>query len=545
MELIKINNLAFTYKTGSVTALKDINLSIKKGDFITVCGKSGCGKTTLLRLLKPSVAPFGEIKGTLLYKDKELSKITELEDASKIGFVMQNPDSQLITEKVWTELSFGLESLGYSNSEIRTRVSEMVSFFGIEDIFYKKTSELSGGQKQIVNLASILVMQPEVLILDEPTSQLDPVCASDFIKTLEKINREFSITVILSEHRLEEAFPVSDRIIVMENSKIICDSIPQKAGRILKGNDMFNALPASVKAFYSVCDGDISPVTIKEGKLWLGEALKNPKPVTIPKKENHNPIFLQAKDLWFKYESSDSYVIKGVDLSVKKGEFFTLLGGNGAGKSTLISLLSGLTDFERGKITIDGKDIKKHKGLYDNFISVLPQNTLLTFSENTVLKDIKASLLDVTDEEINEACKTFGLENLLDTHPYDLSGGEQQRLSLCKVFLRKSKIVFLDEPTKGLDANFKKTLAELIKKLTDNDVTVIMVSHDIEFSAEYASRCALFFDGNVTSIGEPYEFFKDKFFYTTGANKLARDIIPDAILTKDIINAFSKEGENE
>ncbi len=541
MELIKINNFSFTYKNGSVTALKDINLSIKKGEFITVCGKSGCGKTTLLRLLKPSISPFGEISGDIIYKGREITKIDEFEDASKIGFVMQNPDSQLITEKVWTELAFGLESLGIPGNEIRTRVSEMVSFFGIEDIFYKKNSELSGGQKQIVNLASILVMQPELLILDEPVSQLDPVCASDFIKTLEKINREFGITVILSEHRLEEAFPASDRIIVMENGEIICDSQPQNVGGFLKENAMFCALPAAVKAFYSVCDGKSSPVTIKEGKMWLQEYLKNPKPIEITKTENNKPVFLQIKDLWFKYDDSEHYVIKGTNLEVKKGEFFALLGGNGAGKSTLISLLSGLIPYERGKIIIDGTDIKKHKNLYDGFISALPQNPLLTFSENTVLKDIKASLKDANDIKTDEAVKTFGLEGLLSSHPYDLSGGEQQKLALCKVFLRKSKIVFLDEPTKGLDADFKKTLAALIKKFTDNGVTVIMISHDIEFCAQYTDRCALFFDGGITSIGDPYEFFGGKYFYTTDAGKIARNIIPGAILTKDIIHAFGEE----
>lgn len=545
MELIKINNLSFTYKTGQVTALKDIDLVIGKGEFVTLCGKSGCGKTTLLRLLKPSISPFGEKTGEIFYKGEPILKISELEDASKIGFVMQNPDSQLITEKVWSELAFGLESLGFPNGEIRRKVSEMVSFFGIEDIFHKKTSELSGGQKQIVNLASVLVMQPDFLILDEPTSQLDPICASDFIKTLEKINRELGITVILSEHRLEEAFPVSDRIIVMDGGKIICDTTPQKAGKLLKGSSMFDALPAPVRIFSSLCDEEEGPITVREGKKWLSEALKNKGAVAIPANENNSPVFLQAKDLWFKYDDSDSYVIKGAGLSVKKGEFFALLGGNGAGKSTLISLLGGLVPCQCGKIIIDGKDIKKNKGLYDGFISILPQNPLLTFSENTVLKDIKSSLINVGDEEINEAIRIFGLEKLTDSHPYDLSGGEQQKLALCKVFLRKSRIVFLDEPTKGLDVAFKKTLAGLIKKLNENSVTVIMVSHDIEFSAEYASRCALFFDGNVTALDEPYSFFKNNYFYTTGANRLARDILPGAILPRDIINAFKGEGENE
>ena len=186
MECFKIENLSFTYPTRNEKTLDGVDLEIMHGEFITVCGKSGCGKTTLLRMLKSSLSPHGTIEGRVLFDGVPLDSVSLRDQASKIGFVMQSPENQIVTDKVWHELAFGLESLGFSNGEIRTRVSEMASFFGISDWFHKNVSELSGGQKQLLNLASVMVMQPQVLVLDEPTSRLDPIAAGEFLKTLEK-----------------------------------------------------------------------------------------------------------------------------------------------------------------------------------------------------------------------------------------------------------------------------------------------------------------------------------------------------------------------
>ena len=231
MECFKVCDLSFAYPARESKALENINFTVNQGEFVLLCGKSGCGKTTLLRLLKSSLSPFGDISGNIYFGEKLLQDCDVKEQAAGIGFVMQNPDNQIVTDKVWHELSFGLESLGYKQNEIRTRVSEMASFFGIQNWFYKNVAELSGGQKQLLNLASVMVMEPSVLILDEPTSQLDPISASEFLKTLEKINRELGTTVILTEHRLEDAFPMADRVIVMDEGKIIADDKPNEVGK--------------------------------------------------------------------------------------------------------------------------------------------------------------------------------------------------------------------------------------------------------------------------------------------------------------------------
>ena len=542
MEQFKTEALSFVYPTSNNKALSDINLTVQQGEFITLCGESGCGKTTLLRLLKPSLTPHGTAEGTVLFCQKPLSELSCRSEAQKIGFVMQNPDSQLVTDKVWHELAFGLESLGFSTPEIRTRVSEMASYFGIQTWFHKKVSELSGGQKQLLNLASVMAMQPDVLILDEPTSQLDTIAAQEFIRTLEKINRDLGTTVILSEHRLEEAFPVSDRIIVMEGGRIIADDAPHKVGKHLKNSPMYAALPTPARVYGSVESSGSYPVTVRDGRLWLEEYVsKNkpdvklaPGPCSTAKKET----VIELKDLWFRYEKNLPDVVKGVNLKINKGELFAITGGNGTGKSTLLSLVSGILTPYRGKLYINGTDICRKGNLYKELLGVLPQNPQSLFVKKTVYLD----LMDMCPDEqlVEETARLCKISTLLQRHPYDLSGGEQQRAALAKVLLLKPRILILDEPTKGMDAHFKKSFGELIKSLKNRGVTVIMVSHDIEFCAENADRCALMFDGAITSEGTPCEFFAGNSFYTTAANKMARSVLPDAVLASHITDALTK-----
>ncbi len=550
MELIKIENLSFTYPNRTESALCDINLSIKQGEFITLCGKSGCGKTTLLRLLKSSLAPFGELNGKIFFNGQLLNDIDSKEQVSSIGFVMQSPDNQIVTDKVWHELAFGLESLGYSTSEIRARVSEMASFFGIETWFYQKVTELSGGQKQLLNLASVMVMQPSVLILDEPTSQLDPIAAAEFLKTLEKINRELGITIILSEHRLEEAFPISDRVIVMDKGKIIVDETPKKVGEILKSqnHDMYLALPAPMRIHGAVPNQLECPLTVREGRAWLEEYSKTTSihPDLIPKPKTQNTsqeIAVEMKDVYFRYEKESPDVIKGLSVTINKGELFAIVGGNGTGKTTALSLVSGLYAPYRGEVLVNGEKVSKIKNLYQGILGVLPQNPQSVFVKKKVYLDLLEILSEtkLSKEEkeirVRNMASLCRIEDLLESHPYDLSGGEQQRAALAKVLLSAPGILLLDEPTKGLDAHFKQTFAEILYDLKANGVTIIMVSHDIEFCAEFADRCALFFDGNITSCTEPREFFCGKNFYTTSTNRMARTTLPKAVLAEDIVLA--------
>lgn len=549
MESFKIENLSFTYPGRGEKTLDDINFTINQGEFVLICGKSGCGKTTLLRLLKSSLAPHGKVVGSILFEGKPLINYDIKEQASGIGFVMQNPDNQVVTDKVWHELAFGLESLGVKSTEIRRRVSEMASFFGIHHWFYKKVTELSGGQKQILNLASVMVMGPSVLILDEPTSQLDPIAAVEFLKTLEKINRELGVTIILTEHRLEDAFPLADRVIVMDDGKIIADEDPAEVGEILKemNHHMYKALPTPIRVHGAVKNTLNCPLTVKDGRMWLEEYEKenvlNSDIIPKDKTENNAEKIIEIKDAWFRYEKNTPDVVKGFNLTVNKGELFCIVGGNGTGKTTALSLISGLNTPYRGDVLIKGQRISKIKNLYDGLLGVLPQNPQSVFAKKTVYLDLLEMLSDKKLTKAEKVQKVHNvsvlcrIEDVLERHPYDLSGGEQQRAALAKILLMDPEILLLDEATKGMDAQFKEEFADILLDLKASGVTILMVSHDIEFSAEYADRCALCFDGSITSVDTPREFFKGKNFYTTSANRMARTRLPDAVLAEDIILA--------
>ena len=549
MECFKTENLSFAYPGSTQNTLKDINLKINQGEFILVCGKSGCGKTTLLRLLKTSLSPFGEQGGSIYWNKKPLEDYSSGEQASGIGFVMQNPDNQIVTDKVWHELAFGLESLGIKTGEIRARVSEMASFFGIQSWFYKNVTELSGGQKQLLNLASVMVMQPSVLVLDEPTSQLDPIAAGEFLKTLEKINRELGVTVILTEHRLEDSFPLADRVVVMDEGRIIADDTPKNVGTILKtlNHDMYLALPTPMRVYGDVKSSLPCPVTVREGRCWLEEFAKdnilNPHVIPTDTPQNTEETVIEIKDTWFRYDKNMPDVVKGLNISINKSEIFSVLGGNGTGKSTMLSLVSGLNRPYRGDILIKGQSISKISNLYDGLLGVLPQNPQSVFVKNTVYLDLMEMLSESNEEKVQNIAKLCNIETLLYSHPYDLSGGEQQRAALAKVLLMEPEILLLDEPTKGMDAHFKEEFAEILKNLKENGVTILMVSHDIEFCAKYADRCALMFDGTINSVDTPREFFKGKSFYTTAANRMARTTLPEAVLPEDIILACGGKPE--
>lgn len=548
MEGFKIENLSFAYSDKSDNVLEEVSFSVNSGDFVLICGKSGCGKTTLLRLLKPAISPFGKVSGSILFGGKPLTSYTEREQASKIGFVMQNPDNQIVTDKVWHELAFGMESLGFSNSEIRRRVAETASFFGIQSWFFKNTCELSGGQKQLLTLASVMVMQPSVIILDEPTSSLDPISAQSFLKTLEKINRELGTTIIISEHRLEDVFPLASSVIVMDNGKITANDTPKKIGRILKSlrHEMYQALPAPVRVYEAIDDSSECPLTVCDGRLWLEEyaAGNTLMPELIPQDKPFDAPCentIAAYDVWFRYSKELPDIIKGLSLEIKRGELYALVGGNGTGKTTALSVISGILTPYRGKIFING--IPVSKTLYNGILGFLPQNPQCMFTQRTVYLDLYEMLstqkisAEEREKKLHEISALCHIEGLLDSHPYDLSGGEQQRAALAKLLLLNPQLLLLDEPTKGMDASFKDGFADIIKSLNKNGVTVLMVSHDIEFCAEYADRCAMLFDGSITACGKPREFFSGNSFYTTSANRMARSVLPNAVLADDIIYA--------
>ena len=547
MENFRIENLSFSYPTSKdKKSLDNVSLKIEKGEYIVLCGKSGSGKTTLLRHLKTVLTPHGKRTGEIYFNGTELKDVDNRQQSSEIGYVMQNPDDQIVTDKVWHELAFGLESLGCDQKTMRSRVAEMACYFGIQDWFHRDVAVLSGGQKQLLNLASIMAMQPEVLILDEPTSQLDPIAASDFLNTVRKINTELGTTVIITEHRLEDIFPYADRAIVMDSGRIIADDTPRNIGKMLfeQNNPMFTAMPTPVRVFYNANGNGNCPLTVREGRSWLNKEFSTePEIKEIPVKKIDEEIensALSLKELWFRYEKETPDILRGVSLDVPTGTISAIVGGNGAGKSTTLKSICGICKPYRGKIKIFGKAVNKFKSgeLFRNCVSMLPQDPKSLFVKNKVSDEL--SEMTKEKNKINEVAEICQITALLENHPYDLSGGEQQRVALAKVLLTEPKILLLDEPTKGMDSFFKETFADILNKLKEQGITILMVSHDVEFCAKYADRVSMFFDGQVLTTDTPQNFFGGNSFYTTAANRMSKHVFSNAVTAENVVELYRK-----
>ena len=542
MAHFEIKNLTFSYASAKGKhSLENVSLSIEQGEFLVLCGKSGSGKSTLLRQLKTVLTPNGKRTGEILFRGVPLKQVSDREQSEKIGFVMQNPDDQIVTDKVWHELAFGLESLGCDQKTMRGRVAEMACYFGIQDWFHRDVATLSGGQKQLLNLASIMAMQPEVLILDEPTSQLDPIAASDFLNTVRKINTELGTTVIITEHRLEDIFPYADRAVVMEKGRVIADDTPGKVGQLLfeQANPMFAAMPTPVRVYYGAGGTGESPLTVRQGRSWLSRRFPNrPEKDAIaapPLPEEVKDPALVLKELWFRYEKDSSDILRGVSAEIPSGSLYAILGGNGAGKSTTLKAISGICRPYRGKVTLFGKPVDKYKSseLFHGCLAMLPQDPKSLFVKKTVRDDLSEMTRDKSSiERIAALCQ---ITELLDSHPYDLSGGEQQRAALAKVLLTEPKMLLLDEPTKGIDSFFKETFAGILSDLKKQGITIVMVSHDVEFCARYADVVSMFFDGQVLTTDTPRRFFGSNSFYTTAAHRMSRHIFHMAVTVDDVL----------
>ena len=542
MEAVKVKNLSFRYPETGVDVLRDVSFTVQRGEFVTLCGLSGSGKSTLLRQLKPALAPHGVRQGEIYINGNELSTLSPREQTQLIGFVQQSPDNQIVTDKVWHELSFGLESLGHSENVIRRRVAETATYFGLQQVFDSEVSTLSGGQKQLLNLASVMAMQPELLLLDEPTSQLDPIAAAEFLACLQRINREMGTTVIITEHRLEDILPLSDRVLVLENGELICDDLPKNTGKCLKKAkcDCFLSMPAPMRIWDAVSIGETDcPVTVTEGRAWLNDYASAHKMHELDKEviPACGETAIKLKNTYFRYEKSSPDVIQNLSLSIQRSEFLCLLGGNGTGKSTLLNLINGTLKPYRGKI-ISNKEL----------CLLLPQNPQTMLNGKTVRESLcsvfDGKQLEETEKEqrLKNAIGICGIGDLLNRHPFDLSGGEMQKVALAKLLLLKPAVLLLDEPTKGLDSAFKAVFARIIRKLTSDGCAVVMVSHDVEFCAKYAHRCLMLFDGDIVAEGTPREFFSGNGFYATAASRISRGVIDGAVTAEDVI--YSCTGEN-
>mgnify|MGYP000106769382 CR=1 FL=1 len=565
MEILCGEDLSFKYLEGEKDAISRLNFTINKGEFVVIMGESGCGKSTLLKMIKSELLPAGQESGRLLYKGQEIEEVEERTKVSEIGFVMQNVDAQIVTDRVYHELAFVLESLSYKTEEIRLKVGEMASYFGIEDLFRKKTNELSGGEKQLVNLASVMVTGPELLLLDEPTSKLDPIAASEFISTLHKINVELGTTIVLVEHRLEEVFSIADRVMLMEEGKLLAFDKPRQVGKFLVNHKMIAGAPKAVVLYKEMPIPEVNcPLNVKEGKEYIRDNFSNTKNIFEPevfsiknklgqkKKSNietknkeisvSDEKILELKDIWFRYEKEERDVLRGVNLSVAKGEVFSLLGGNGAGKSTLFSAICGLQKPYRGKVLIDKLNIRKYKDkdFYGKKICMLPQEPINVFFKTQVYEDyidvLDSSLsLEEKESKIKKAADTLKIEGLMKKHPYDLSGGELQKCAIGKILLLEPEIILLDEPTKGIDGCGKEELVKIIHQLKEKKVTVVTVTHDVEFAADISDRCGMLFDGEILAVETPHNFFGKNNFYTTAVNRMSKDIYDNVIKLEELV----------
>lgn len=539
MEIFNIKNLNFTYPLCHENAVDNVSFTVKKGEFITLCGATGSGKSTLLRLLKPELAPLGEQNGEVYFKSRPTNELKTVQSAAEIGFVMQRPEQQAVTDKVWHELCFGLENMNIPKAEIARRVAETAAFFGIEDWYEKSVSDLSGGQKQLLNLAAVTVMQPEVIILDEPTAQLDPIAASNFIFALKKLNRELSLTVIIAEHRLEEVIPLSDRLLVMEKGRLLyCDTPLEVVKRADDLPQLTLAMPAAARLYRMTGKIGEAPLDVRGGRDYIESNFKNNlRALPYGEYRRSDIPALEFKNAYFRYGRDLPDVLCGLELTVYKGEIFCILGGNGSGKTTLLSAAAGNIRLYGGSIKIFGKDIKKYKNmsLYKACVSMLPQDVQTVFLKNTVGEELG-------DVKLQAEMLPYDLSHLYSRHPYDLSGGEQQLVALAKALASKPSILLMDEPTKGLDAAAKLKLTDVIKRLKADGITVVAVTHDAEFAAMCADRCALFFRGNVVSSGVPSEFFSQNRFYTTAASRMTSGYYDGAVTVETAAELCIKNG---
>lgn len=545
MEILSCENVAFKYNESTDYAISDCTFSVKKGEKIMLCGASGSGKSTLLRLLKRELSPRGELSGNITLMGKDRSELSDRESAEKIGFVMQSPDSQTVCDKVSAELAFGLESFGVKSGEIQSCVGEMAAFFGIEPLYDRDISTLSGGQKQLVALCSVMVTDPDILLLDEPTAQLDPVAARELLGILDRLNKEMGVTIIIAEHDPEELFDSCDKILYLAKGKTEFFGTPALTAKYFVENALEGFLPETAKAFAKLCE-DL-PLNVRQGRAKLEKLGVTDIPKqAVTDTERAEPYALQCKNLWQRYEKNSPDILKGCDLGIRKGECYGLLGSNGGGKSTLLRVICGLCKPYMGTVSLFGKKQKAYKNgsLFREMLAFLPQEPVTMFVKESVREDLLQSGDKVTVENVSQR---MGIEHLLDRHPWDLSGGEIQKCAFAKILLADPKIIVLDECTKGMDSFAKKALGDILLDLKDEGRTILLVTHDLEFAAQYCDRCGLLFDGKIVAEDNAVEFFSHNRFYTTAAAKLTRGFFSGAVTSTAVRErlAMVKRGQNE
>jgi energy-coupling factor transport system ATP-binding protein len=532
LALFEIKDLTYYYPGSTKPSLNSIDLEIREGEFLLVVGGSGSGKSSLARVIAGLIPEFygGRLQGKLFFQGVELKGDDRHILNSHVGIVFQDPEKQLVMTSVEAEIAFGLENLGLTQQEMFRRVAEVMTFLNLAPLRDKFTSNLSGGEKQKVALAAVLAMQPRILVLDEPTSQLDPVAAGEFLDLVEYLNKELGYTVVLIEQRLERCFHLADRAVVMEQGEIVFDGTPADAAR-WQVERQLPFIPPVAKFFASVNSSAV-PLTVRDGRRELHKYLpivslqENTDRKIKLTPVNKEPAVLVAKNLWYSYPGGGE-VIRGQSLSVSKGEFVVILGANAAGKSTLLKLLAGILKPDRGSVQLLGQDTR-HLSLMElgRKVGYLSQNPNDYLFQDTVEDELRFTLnnFQIPDNGIcDEILKKLNLYALRHANPRDLSSGERQRVALASILVAGPRLLLLDEPTRGMDYRLKAELGGFLKGITASGGSVVLVTHDVEFAAEYAARVVMIFDGMVACDG-PREVLGESIFYAPQIARMFRGI---------------------
>jgi energy-coupling factor transport system ATP-binding protein len=501
--MIQIQGVNYTYPNSSTSALQDVTVQIEAGQFVLLAGSSGSGKTTLLRCLNGLVPHFsgGKISGRVWVRDIDAFEAGPRILSQHVGFVAQNPEGHTLLDKVEPEIAFALENAAVPAQEMRVRVEEVLDLLDLTLLRERSIASLSGGERQRVAIACVLALRPQVLILDEPTSQLDPKSAEDVLRSLVRLNEDLGLTIVLAEHRLERVLRYVDRLVFMENGRIIVDDWVRNALTEIPH------LPPLVKVG-RVMGWDPLPVTVKEGRRYVSK-LRREDYVTMSEKSAGlqvavlSPPLLEVTDVHFSYNGSD--ILNGVSLQVHQGEVLALMGRNGSGKSTLLKCVMGLLKASHGDILFKGH-LTTGRDVADvaREIAYLPQNPNDLLFAESVIDEFQITLNNhgLQDLDGMEMLLTeLGLGDLQAAYPRDLSTGQRQRVALGAVTVTQPALLLLDEPTRGLDVQTKQNLVNIWRKWLGQGMGLILVTHDVELTALIADRVIILSQGEVIASG--------------------------------------------
>lgn len=472
---LAFRDVSFAYPDSDVEVLSHVSLEVGQGEFVLLVGATGSGKTTLLSLAKPEIVPHGVLDGSVEAFGQRVRDLTVAESSQLVGYVFQNPETQVVCDSVWHEMAFGLENLATPAPTMRRRVAETSHFFGIEPWFEQSCASLSGGQRQVLALASTLAMRPRLLLLDEPTSMLDPVAERNFLHALYRVNRELGITVVVATHR---PAPMTDY-----------------AGRAVR-----------------VSDGHVEPVDLDvlraEPDLLAdipSELLLGGGPVSHDACAPRSQPCVGVADGWFRYGRDEAWVLRGCSLDLARGGIHAIVGGNGSGKSTLLSVLAGTAKLSRGRM----------RNVCSGAQALLPQDPKALFVCETVDEELMewSGKVGYGRREVEAMLGRLSLSGLGARNPYDLSIGQQQLLALAKLLLTRPQLLLADEPTKGLDADAASAVARLMLELRGEGVTVVIASHDLSFVRQVSDTTSMLFDGSMASSEPTEAFFADSLLY--------------------------------